>query len=102
MYQHQSNRKRSFVIFCIIAIVVTSRVYDSGADTNQAPNDQAQQGEMFMSQGRWEEAIHTFTVALRTAPNNAALHSNLGMAYYFHGDSASAIPELQTAVHLDH
>lgn len=54
-----------------------------------------------MSQGRWEEAIQAFTAALRTEPNNAAVHANLGMAYYFHDDSASAISELQAAVQLD-
>jgi tetratricopeptide (TPR) repeat protein len=54
-----------------------------------------------MSQGRWEEAIQAFTAALRQEPNNATLHANLGMCYYFHGDSAAAIPELQAAVKLD-
>jgi tetratricopeptide (TPR) repeat protein len=100
MRQHHTGQ-RSFVRFCVIAIMMTGHVRDIRADTNPTPSDQTQQGEMFMSQGRWEEAIQTFTAALRIEPNNAALHSNLGMAYYFHGDSAAAIPELQAAVRLD-
>jgi tetratricopeptide (TPR) repeat protein len=71
------------------------------AEANQVDPEHASQGEIFLSQGRWEEAIKEFSATLRTDPSRAEMHANLGMAYYFNNDSAAAIPEFQTAIHLD-
>jgi tetratricopeptide (TPR) repeat protein len=71
------------------------------AQTSSAPTDRAQQGEMLLSQGRWEEAIKELSLAVQKEPNQAATHANLGMAYYFKGDSKAAVPEFQAALRLD-
>lgn len=64
--------------------------------------EQSQKGETLLSQGHWEEAITEFRSDLQREPNRPDLHANLGMAYYFHGDSAAAIPEFREALRLDH
>jgi tetratricopeptide (TPR) repeat protein len=86
-------------ILCLTIVVCHYRL--SEAQLNQTNLGHAQQGEIFLRQGRWREAVQEFTAALRAEPNRAELHANLGMAYYFKGESASAIPEFQAALHLD-
>jgi tetratricopeptide (TPR) repeat protein len=67
----------------------------------EAPSDNAQQGALFLSQGRWEEAIKAFGAALRIDPSRAEVRASLGMAYYFKGDSDAAVPEFQAALRLN-
>jgi tetratricopeptide (TPR) repeat protein len=68
--------------------------------TQRAP-EQLSKGEQLLSQGRWEEAIKELRAALQNEPNRPETHTNLGMAYYFSGDSAAAIPEFQAALRLE-
>lgn len=73
------------------------------ADAQSAPRvpEQTQKGERLLSQGQWDEAIKEFRASLQVEPNRPDTHANLGMAYYFNGDSASAIPEFQEALRLE-
>jgi tetratricopeptide (TPR) repeat protein len=87
--------------FLLSLSVILASLTPLKAQIREHPSDHAQQGALFLSQGRWEEAIKELHAALRIDPNRAETHANLGMAYYFKGDSASAIPEFQTAVRLD-
>src|SRR5215470_17791198 len=86
-------------IFCLLFIACFTLF--NKTEANQVYPEQASQGEMFLSQGRWEEAIKAFNADLHTDPNRAEVHANLGMAYYFNTNSAAAIPEFRTAIQLD-
>lgn len=71
------------------------------AQMREEPSDHAQRGAIFLSQGRWEEAITELKAALKVNSNLAEVHANLGMAYYFKGESPAAVSAFQTAIHLD-
>jgi tetratricopeptide (TPR) repeat protein len=73
----------------------------TAAQSKNAPLDPAQQGELLLSQGRWDEAIKALSLAVQREPNQAATRANLGMAYYFKGDSKTAAPEFQAALRID-
>lgn len=90
-----------WVRFLFVISFVLSNLSSPTAQMRENPSDHTQQGTLFLSQGRWEEAIKALNAALRFDPNQAEVHANLGMAYYFKGDSALAIPEFQTAIRLD-
>jgi tetratricopeptide (TPR) repeat protein len=91
----------SLVRFFSVISLVLANLSSPSAQMRDSPSDHAQQGTLFLSQGRWEEAIRALNTALQLDPNQAEIHANLGMAHYFKGDSASAIPEFQTAIRLD-
>jgi tetratricopeptide (TPR) repeat protein len=73
----------------------------TAAEPGQRVPEQSPKGDILLSQGRWEEAIKEFSAAARTEPHRPEVHANLGMAYYFKGDSASAAPAFQAALRLE-
>lgn len=92
--------QRWLLFLCSAYVVLSSPLLLNAQSTPRVP-EQIQKGERLLSQGRWEEAIQEFRAALRIEPNRSDTHANLGMAYYFNGDSASAIPEFQEALRLE-
>jgi tetratricopeptide (TPR) repeat protein len=93
--------RQSYGIWIVHLLLIACFALLNKTEANQVDPEQASQGETFLSQGRWEEAIKEFSAALHTDPNRAEVHANLGMAYYFNSDSAAAIPEFRTAIQLD-
>ena len=68
--------------------------------TPQTADEHARFGMALLEEGRWEEAIRSFTAATRLNPTHVEAHANLGMAYYFKGDLSSAVSTFQTAQRL--
>lgn len=90
-----------WVGFSLMISCVLSHFPSLEAQMREEPSDHAQQGAIFLSQGRWEEAIKELKAALKVNSNLAEVHANLGMAYYFKGESPAAVSAFQTAIHLD-
>jgi tetratricopeptide (TPR) repeat protein len=88
------------MLVCSACIVLGFPLLAATQSTPRVP-EQTQKGERLLSQGQWEEAMKEFHASLQIEPNRPDTHANLGMAYYFNGDSASAIPEFQEALRLD-
>lgn len=88
------------MLVCSVYVMLCSPLLVDAQSTPRVP-EQTQKGERLLSQGQWEEAIKEFRASLQSEPNRPDIHANLGMAYYFNGDSASAIPEFQEALRLE-
>lgn len=58
-------------------------------------------GTAYAEQGRLDEAIQTFLMALRLNENDAKVHTNLGVAYYKKGKMEQAISELKRAIEIN-
>jgi len=97
----RSNSRYSLMLIFCTGIILCFPLFARAQPTQRGP-EQPSKGEQFLSQGQWEDAIKEFRAALRVEPDRAAPHANLGMAYYFNGDSVSAIPEFREALRLEH
>lgn len=94
--------ERYWLALVFYTAITLSVPFPTEAQSLQGVPVQPPKGEKLLSQGQWEEAITEFRSALQREPNRPDLHANLGMAYYFHGDSAAAIPEFREALRLKH
>jgi tetratricopeptide (TPR) repeat protein len=75
-----------------------------GSSGNRQPDQQASAqlsfGVDMARQGLWKEALFRFTEAERLDPNNARIHSNLGVAYEASGQFDKALSSYQKALQL--
>jgi hypothetical protein len=58
-------------------------------------------GNAYRSEGRIDEAIRQYQIALRLEPTKAEAHDNLGVAYAMKGEFDSAVAEFQLALESD-
>jgi tetratricopeptide (TPR) repeat protein len=58
-------------------------------------------GDALFSQGRYEEAIAQYQMALGLAPEDAEIYARLGQAYLQSDNCDRAVPEFQQAIALD-
>lgn len=57
-------------------------------------------GEGLLKEQRYGEALALFNRALKTDPQNATLHFNIGYTHYAQGQYAAALPAYQEAIRL--
>jgi protein O-mannosyl-transferase len=57
-------------------------------------------GNLFIKQGRFQEARSEFSAVLRSKPNLAAAYNNMGIAYFREGSIAKALEQHRRAVEL--
>ena len=92
---------RFWLVFVCSMNIALNFLASAEAQSRPQVPQQPHKGEQLLSQGQWKEAITEFRSALQREPNRPDLHANLGMAYYFHGNSATAIPEFREALRLE-
>jgi Flp pilus assembly protein TadD len=59
------------------------------------------QGEAYLDQNDYEQAITAFSEAIRLDPGNAQAYGSRGLAYYRQGKYERAIADYDRAIELD-
>lgn len=96
----QPKQRCSVLVFLWVTFGLSCALLFAADPIPHIADEQVRQGAALLSEGRWDEAIQTLTVATRLDPRHAEAHATLGMAYYFKGNLGAAIPTFQTALRL--
>ena len=68
---------------------------------NKSIEERVQQGEVLVSEGKWDEAIKELSAVVQLDPKQVDAQANLGTAYYFKGNAAAAVPAFRAALQLN-
>ncbi len=68
---------------------------------NRPIEERVQQGELLVSEGKWDDAIKELSAVAQLDPKQADAQANLGTAYYFKGNAAAAVPAFRAALQLN-
>lgn len=89
-------------LLCVAAGVLIATSTHLLAQQKQVDIEQLyQQAKAAEVAGQTDDAISKYQLMIRSAPNLAAAHNNLGHLYYQAGKFDQAVPELQRACQLD-
>ncbi len=69
--------------------IATMIQFDKGGTMGFGGNETMQRGIEFATRGLWEEALELWNEVIKTEPDNAAVHYNIGVAYESFGDFES-------------
>lgn len=73
----------------------------AGAQGGSRLEERLRQGETFISEGKWDEAIKELTAVITMDAKRAEAHASLGTAYYFKGNAPAAVPAFRAALQLN-
>src|SRR5260370_36565278 len=90
----------SLVIACALFLNFPARSQVPGS--GETVERLKQRALALMEQGRVKEAVATFREALQSAPRDAEILNDLGMALRTDGDLAGSLEALQSAVEVRH
>lgn len=79
----------------------TSKPDSSETEKQSQALELAQQGQTFLKQKHWKQAITAFEKAVELQPQNSTLHYLLGVSYLEDSQASKAWPEVRKAVLLD-
>jgi tetratricopeptide (TPR) repeat protein len=85
---------------CLAALVLAGGPVSALPPTDDLAA-KAEQAKEAMAAGRFDEAATLYGAIVRTLPNEAGMHMNLGMALSMAGRPREAVPHLQTALKLN-
>jgi protein O-GlcNAc transferase len=92
-----SAKIRLFICGCMCALVTWTVL---GQDTQSRIAQHARAAQQAQRDGDFATAVREFTILSRLLPEVAEVHSNLGVAYYFHKQPHEALVAFEKALQL--
>jgi protein O-GlcNAc transferase len=86
------------LICCCVGVLVASTVL--GQDSQSRIEQHARSAQQAQREGDFATAVREFTILSRVLPEVAEVHSNLGVAYYFHKQPQQALLAFDKALQL--
>lgn len=80
--------------------LVLSLPWQVSGQVNRPIEERVQQGEVLVSEGKWDDAIKELSAVVQLDPKRADAYASLGTAYYFKGNAAAAVPAFRAALQL--
>jgi len=90
--------KTQFLICVCVGALFASTVI--GQDSQSRIAQHARSAQQAQREGDFATAVREFTILSRLLPNVAEVHSNLGVAYYFHKQPQEALLAFEKALQL--
>jgi tetratricopeptide (TPR) repeat protein len=94
-----SSEKRSAAGCCVVVCLLVSSVV--GQDDPNRIARHAQAAQQAQREGDFATAIREYAILSRLMPEVAEVHSNLGVAYYFHKRRREALAAFEKALRLN-
>lgn len=91
---------KRIIIFGFGLTLISVGLAQPAATKQQQVEQHSQKAHVFLAQQRPDLAIPEFQSIVELDPNNVDAQGNLGVLLFFSGDSADAVPHLQSAVKL--
>ncbi len=85
---------------CCVAVQLLASPVAGQDDPSRSARQHAQAAQQAQREGDFATAIREFTILSRLLPNVAEVHSNLGVAYYFHKQRGEALAAFEKALQL--
>lgn len=82
----------------LAAIAAFGQSTSAPASTAQQIEAHSRQAQEFLSKGETEPAVREYEAILKLDPNNVDARGNMGVALYFEGDYAKAVPQLRAVL----
>lgn len=93
----RANRLRPLGCYCVVVLLASSVI---GQDDQSRIARHAQAAQQAQREGDFATAIREFTILTRLLPDVSEVHSNLGVAYYFHKQRREALAAFEKALRL--
>jgi len=94
----RANHLRLLGLCCVAACLLASSA--AGQDNQSRIARHAQAAQQAQRDGDFAAAIREFSILARLLPEVAEVHSNLGVAYYFHKQRREALAAFEKALRL--
>ncbi|MCA1575040.1 MAG: tetratricopeptide repeat protein [Acidobacteria bacterium] len=85
---------------CCVAVQLLASPVAGQDDPSRSARQHAQAAQQAQREGDFATAIREFTILSRLLPDVAEVHSNLGVAYYFHKQRGEALAAFEKALQL--
>ncbi len=100
--KNRFNNKVEIMIkkYLLISVLIVG-VFSSFVWCEPVKDSHFEQGNSYLREGRYEEAISEYKKAIRIAPNNASLYYNLGFTYNKLGQYQQAVKYFNKAIGIN-
>ncbi len=99
MKKNMRNRRLFILLAAAVAVLPSPAAHAQGTPEQQLAEHRAR-AKQYLINKEPDKAIPELQAMEALDPNDADVHGNLGVLYYFRGDCARAVPELRKAVEL--